>query len=142
MKLAFWKKDEDDLGLDKDLAFGKDLGADPFATNHDDFTALDVNPLSNRPPQVQNPMGMQQPMGSSNMPNSMQQMHQQQQQMFNPQQPFQVQQTMQQPSGPVINRDFEVINAKIDGIKISLESMNQRLQNIEQIARDERAKRW
>ena len=55
------------------------------------------------------------------------------------QQPQQVQQP-QQMQQPQHERDYEVLNAKIDALKAILDSINQRLENIERIARGDHEK--
>lgn len=117
-KLAFWKRKDDlddlgkDLGLDKDLGLG--MGPSP-----------DLG------------MGMepsQQPMQPFQKYPSFQQQPSFQPQSFQPQ-------TFQQPS--YSNEDFmtsknlEVISSKLDALRATMESINQRLANIEAIARGE-----
>lgn len=42
-----------------------------------------------------------------------------------------------QPMAPPISKDIELISAKLDALKASLDTLNQRLANIERIARGE-----
>ena len=116
-KLAFWKKKDDlgdlgkDFGLDKDLGMGMDMGQGP---------SPDLG------------MGLEpgQPQPYQKYPS------------FQPQPSFQSQSFQQQPSfsatDPYIaSKNLEVISSKLDALRASLESMNQRLANIEAIARGE-----
>ena len=116
-KLAFWKKKDEleDLGLDKDL--GLDMGAGPSPD-----LGIGIEPAS----QAQQPL--------------------QKYPSFQPQQGFQAPsfqpQPMQQPSynasdNYIASKNLEVISSKLDALRVSLESINQRLANIEAIARGE-----
>lgn len=112
-KLAFWKKKDDieeigkDFGLDKEL--GLDIGAGPSPD-----------------------LGMnieQQPQPFQKYPPF-------QQQSFQPSQT-----AFQQPSisndNFIASKNLEVISSKLDALRASIESINQRLANIEAIARGE-----
>lgn len=122
-KLAFWKR-KDDLGdLGKDFGLDKDLG-------------MDLGPSPDLG------MGMeatQQPY--QKYPSIQSQQSFQSQPAFQSQQSFQPQPAFQQPS--YSNEDFinsknlEVISSKLDAVRASLESINQRLANLEAIARGE-----
>ncbi len=135
-KLAFWKK-KDDLDLGKD--FGADLGLGPEpgpamgmpqqpAPGRDlglpsrdlgmpedlGFGAMGRQPAPTQPPGQ--PVPMQQPFGAP-----------------------------MQPPAPT-ERDyksdkFEVVSAKLDSIRYTLESINQRLTNIERVAYGEHEKK-
>jgi hypothetical protein len=110
-KLMFWKK-SDDLGLDENLGMGE-LGKMPGE-----------EPL---PPQPQQP-GQQNYYASQP---SFQQPAFQQPAFQQPQmESFQAQQAF-------ASRDLEVVSAKLDALKATLESINQRLANIERIAEGE-----
>ena len=118
-KLAFWKKKDDlgdlgkDLGLDKDLGLGMDTGPSPDLGMGLD-TAQPQQPFQKYP--------------SFQQPN------------FQPQQPaFQSQPVFQQPSyqGDINSKNLEVISSKLDALRATMESINQRLANIEAIARGE-----
>lgn len=122
-KLKFWKKKDDfgdigkDLGLDKDLGLGKDLGMDLSPGPSPDLgMGLDMG----QPPQqpLQKYPSFQQPS-------------------FQPS--FQPQPAFQQPSYPndMASKNLEIISSKLDALRASLESINQRLANIEAIARGE-----
>ena len=58
---------------------------------------------------------------------------------FNPGQPFSVSQPVQQPlpQNDLTNKNIEIVSTKIDALKAELESMNQRLVNIEALAKKE-----
>ena len=118
-KLAFWKKKDEledlgkDIGLDKD--FGLDMGAGPSPD-----LGIGIEP----PPQAQQPY--------QKYPSFQQPSFQQQ---------FQPQPAFQQPAygnDTYINlKNLEVISSKLDALRATLESVNQRLANIEAIARGE-----
>ena len=118
-KLAFWKK-KDDLGdIGKDFGLDKDLGLDINAGPSPDLgIGLETS-------QTQQPF--------QKYPSF------QQQQNFQPS--FQASQPYQQPSlsndGYIASKNLEVISSKLDALRVSLESINQRLANIEAIARGE-----
>ena len=122
-KLTFWKKKDDlddlgkDLGLDKEL--GLDIGAGP---SPDLGMGLDTGPQAAQQPFQKYP-SFQQP--------SLQQ------QSFQPS--FQPQPAFQQPSyqGDIASKNLEVISSKLDALRATMESINQRLANIEAIARGE-----
>ena len=146
-KLAFWKK-KDDLDLGKD--FGADLGLGPmdnsFGMGQDMGLPPQQNYGRNTGLQSRN-LGMPGDTGFGGMgqdfrsPTSMQP----------PGRPV----PMQQPFGTPIQppqpteRDyagdkFEVVSAKLDSIRYTLESINQRLANLERIAygEPEKKKGW
>ncbi|MBD3249791.1 hypothetical protein GF336_07125 [Candidatus Woesearchaeota archaeon] len=117
-KIMFWKHDDEELpsaapplGLEKDnLGLGIDqqsagAGAAPSIPQTQEFER----------PGVSTPSQFQQ-----------QQYPQQQ-----PRQQFQQQYPQQQ----VSSKDMELISAKLDALKSALDSMNQRLANLERIAR-------
>ncbi len=61
---------------------------------------------------------------------------------FNPERNFQTkeipqQQTQSTFNGELISKDIEIVSTKIDALKSEIESMNQRLMNIESLARKE-----
>lgn len=135
-KLAFWKKKED-LGLGED--FGADLGP------------MDIYPGAGRdlgfPPRygVQRNLGLDQGMnlgmpedigfggmGSTQPPGRPSPM----------QTPFAAPMQPPQPTEHDYARDkFEVVSAKLDSIRYTLESINQRLANLERIAYGEQEKK-
>ena len=118
-KVMFWKKHDDfsDLGIDKgfgkeNLAFGDDLG------------------MGNQGyPQQQQPYPSQPfPQQPSFSPPSFSQ------QSFPPQQPYQYQGYGQQ---DMASKNLEIISSKLDALRTSIESLNQRLANLEAMARGE-----
>lgn len=113
-KIAFWKKKDDLDQLGKDLGIDKDLGLNSGAGLSPDLgMGIDANqaqPFQKYPS-------------------------------FQPQQGFQSP-SFQQPSygtndSYIASKNLEVISSKLDALRASLESINQRLANIEAIARGE-----
>ena len=121
-KLAFWKK-RDDLGdLGKDLGLDKDFG-------------LDTGPSPDLGMGLETPQ-QQQPF--QKYPSFQQNSFQpglQQQPSFQPQPSFQ--QPSLQGDSYINSKNLEVISSKLDALRASLESISQRLANIEAIARGE-----
>ena len=113
-KLAFWKK-KDELGdLGKDLGFDKELGLDIGAGPSPDL-GMGIEPAQMQQPYQRYPSF-------------------QQQQAFQPA----FQQTSSNTNDNYIaSKNLEVISSKLDALRVSLESINQRLANIEAIARGE-----
>jgi len=118
-KLAFWKKKDDFADLGKDLGFDKDLGLDIGQGPSPDL-GMNLDSTQQQPyqkyPSFQQP---QQGFQSSS---------------------FQSQPAFQQPlssEGYIASKNLEVISSKLDALRVSLESINQRLANIEAIARGE-----
>ncbi len=112
-KLAFWKK-KDDLGdIGKDLGIDKDLGLDIGQGPSPDLgMGLEPNQPYQKYPSFQQPG-------------------------FQPS--FQAP-TYSQPASNdsfIASKNLEVISSKLDALRASLESINQRLANIEAIARGE-----
>lgn len=134
-KLAFWKK-KDDLGLGED--FGADIGLGQMEpTGHElglprQYGMERDLGLSSRD------LGMSENMGFGTMPSMPPGRS------LPPQQPFAA--PIQPP--PPTERDyqsekFEVVSAKLDSIRYTLESINQRLANLERLAYGEEKKgRW
>lgn len=132
-KVMFWKKKDEfaDLGLgsNKDLAFGDDFGMGQ---------GMDQQP----PGMGQQPLGQQPDMGlsSPSMPQS-------------PQMPpgpamqppsaaqFQQAPRFDNPQADMTSKNIEVISSKLDALRANLESINQRLANLEAIAKGEQDKR-
>jgi len=120
-KLAFWKKKDELEDLGKDLGIDKDLGLDIGGPSPDLGMGVDTN-------QVQQPY--------QRYPSF------QPQQGFQPAPSFQPQPAYQQPSYSsndnfIASKNLEVISSKLDALRASIESINQRLANIEAIARGE-----
>ena len=125
-KLAFWKKRDDIEDLGKDLGLDKELGLDMGTGPSPD---LGMGMEQQQQPWQKNPSYQQ------------------------PQQNFQAQAFQapaQQPSmsndSYIASKNLEVISSKLDALRASIESINQRLANIEAIARgeqeDSRRKRY
>ena len=120
-KLAFWKKKNDFGDFGKDLDLGKDLGMD-----------LNQGPSPD--------LGM----GLEASPQFPQQQPYQKYPSFQPSQNFQAP-SFQAPSysqppsndNYIASKNLEVISSKLDALRASLESISQRLANIEAIARGE-----
>mgnify|MGYP001611733731 FL=1 len=116
-KLAFWKKKDDIDILGKDLGLDKDIGLDLGGPSPD--------------------------LGMGIQPEMQQQMQQPYQKYPSFQQSsFQSTPAFQQPSystndSYIASKNLEVISSKLDALRASLESINQRLSNIEAIARGE-----
>ena len=129
-KLAFWKKKDDlddlgkDLGLDKDIGMGKDLGLDMGAGPSPDLgMGIDTNQVQQpyqRYPSFQQPQQGFQPVPS-----------------FQSQPVFQQQPSYNSNDNFIASKNLEVISSKLDALRASIESINQRLANIEAIARGE-----
>jgi len=115
-KLAFWKKKDnlDDLG--KDLGLDKELGLDLGGPSPD--LGMGIEPQQQ--PYQKYP-SFQQP-GFQSQPSY-------------PQPSFQ--QPSYQSDSYIASKNLEVISSKLDALKATMESINQRLANIEAIARGE-----
>src|SRR3989338_3102113 len=115
-KLAFWKKKDDLDSLGKDLGLDKELG-------------LDLGPSPD--------LGM----GIEPTQQPYQKYPSFQQSGFQSQPPYQPQPSFQQPSyqndSYIASKNLEVISSKLDALRATMESINQRLANIEAIARGE-----
>ncbi|MBI2101112.1 hypothetical protein HYT53_00705 [Candidatus Woesearchaeota archaeon] len=110
-KLAFWKRKDDIEEIGKDLGLDKELGLDIGAGPSPDLGMnIEQQPFQKYPSL--------------------------QQQGFQPSQP-----AFQQPSVSndnfIASKNLEVISSKLDALRASIESINQRLANIEAIARGE-----
>ena len=116
-KIAFWKKKDslDDLG--KDLGLDKELGLDMGAGPSPDL-GMGIEPMPQGQQAYQKYPSFQQPQAS-----------------------FQAQPAFQQPSmsndSYIASKNLEVISSKLDALRATMESINQRLANIEAIARGE-----
>ena len=137
-KLAFWKK-KDDFDLGKD--FGADLGLGPMDNN---FGMDNGMPQQNNMGLGQNMnLGMQEDIGFGNSGRNNRSAQP-------PGQPVPIQQPfggIQQQQMADSSRDkFEVVSAKLDSIRYTLESINQRIANLERIAYGEQdqqpKRRW
>jgi len=135
-KLAFWKK-KDDLGLGKD--FGADLGLGPMEPKGPDL-GLPKQPGMQRDLGLDQNMnlGMPEDTGFGGMPQATQP----------PGQPSPMQQPFGAPMQPpqpterdYQNDKFEVVSAKLDSIRYTLDSINQRIANLERLAYGEHEKK-
>ncbi len=115
-KLAFWKKKDDLDELSKDIGLGKDLGLD-LGPSPD--LGMGIEPVQQ--PYQKYP--------------SFQQSGFQQQPSYQPQPSFQ--QPSYQNDSYIASKNLEVISSKLDALRATMESINQRLANIEAIARGE-----
>ncbi|MBU0628472.1 MAG: hypothetical protein KKC75_04735 [Nanoarchaeota archaeon] len=136
----FKKKDDFDLGKD----FGADLGLGPMDNNFGaDMGMPNQQGMGRNPGMDQNMnLGMQDDAGFGNSGRN------------NPMQPPGQPAPLQQPFGGIPqqqqmadnSRDkFEVVSAKLDSIRYTLESINQRIANLERVAygeQDNSRKRW
>ena len=118
-KLAFWKKKDDLEGLGKDLGIDKDLGLDMGAGPSPDL-GMGLETSQQQPyqkyPSFQQQQGFQ--------PSSLQS-----QPVFQP--------SYSSNDNFIASKNLEVISSKLDALRASIESINQRLANIEAIARGE-----
>ena len=129
-KLNPFKKKDDFGDLGKDLGMGKDFGLDQGPSPE---LGAGLEPLGQDPTQKY---------PSFQQPNFPQQSFQQPS--FPQQQPFQPAYPPQSPnfannSGDsyIASKNLEIISSKLDALKASMDSMNQRVANIEAIAREE-----
>lgn len=142
-KLKFWKKEPEfdfNSNMPNANAFGQGYGM------NQDNTGLGAD--------MQNPLGRAPGFGPDPFPSGQENFPQQQGydspsafQQLNEQHPLgQGQAFSQQPSygQPVlpIQKDIEIISAKIDALRAAVESMNQRIINIESIAKQEQEKQY
>ena len=118
-KLAFWKKKDDLDDLGKDLGLDKDMGLDFTSTGPSPDLGMGLEQTPQQPLQKY-PSFQQQPN-------------------FQAQPVFQPQPMLQQPSysSDMASKNLEVISSKLDALRATMESINQRLANIEAIARGE-----
>ena len=125
-KLAFWKKRNDFGDLGKDLGLDKDIGMNSSGFNPDLGMGLETA-TPEKYPSYQTPGGMHAPAFN--------------QQSFQPSYPPQPQASQFSPayndSNYITSKNLEVISSKLDALRASLDSINQRLANIESIARGE-----
>jgi len=128
-KVMFWKKKDEfsDIGLgDKDnLAFGDDFGAQPGAPGATPGAAPGAPPgLGPSPDLGPDPgLGAQPSAPPGPAPQPFQQP------------PPQVQQPSYNPQQDLEAKSLEVISSKLDALRASVDSLNQRLANLEAIAR-------
>lgn len=126
----FWRHKEPDFDANFDIGKGDNVKANPVL-DHDDSGLPPLDQHTEAYPGRSHEIPG---MPGSNMSETP--MHQS----FEPEpsfHPSQMQMQQQQPmqSYP-INKDIELISAKLDAIKSNLDSINQRLANLERIARE------
>ena len=123
-KLAFWKKQDTIGDLNKDIDMGKDLdlgGMNPdLGLGPEPGMGSSQDPLSSMPPTGPPPSQPQFP-----------------QQGFQPVNQPGNQAPPTQDQDFVNSKNLEVISSKLDALRASLDSINQRLANIEKIAQGE-----
>jgi len=127
-KVMFWKKKDEfaDVGLGKDnLAFGDDFGQG-LGAGQNIASSTGLGPdiggrgLGSYGQQYQQPQGFSpQPPGFSQSPSF----------------PMSYPQPSFNPQQEVESKNFEIISSKLDALRASIESLNQRLANLEAIAR-------
>lgn len=132
-KLAFWKK-KDDLDLGKD--FGADLGLGPANQPMGSDLGTPSQGMQRDLGLPSRDIGMPEDtgfgaMGATQPPGQPSPM----------QQPFGAPVQPQQPTEREKSDKFEVVSAKLDSIRYTLESINQRLANLERIAYGEHEKK-
>ncbi|MBN2454515.1 hypothetical protein JXB11_03135 [Candidatus Woesearchaeota archaeon] len=125
-KLMFWKK-SDDLGLKGDDLglgdLGKMPGDDPLQQNADQYGLPQQQGMPHDFSQPQQPFpqqSMQQPYFQSSTPSM---------------------DSMQSQRSYRANSDMELVSAKLDAIRAALDSINQRLANLERIAEGDSVRR-
>lgn len=114
-KLAFWKKDDgfENMGLG-DKGMGADLAAPDFGLGPAPYVDTGLEGSYGLPTQPQQQPSFQRPQPS-----------QPQFQQTSPQQSF------------TAEKDMEIISSKLDALRAILDSINQRLANLETIAKGE-----
>lgn len=126
-KLMFWKKKDDfseldkDFGLGNEMSLGPDLNSTQPASFGQDNFGLEAGHADNIQP--------------FNAPMARPQTYPQQPMVQ--QQPFQMQQAPQYPptqQDSIVGKNIEIISYKLDAIKSSIDSINQRIANLEKIA--------
>ena len=133
-KLAFWKKKDDFGDLGKDLDMGKDFGLDAGQGPSPELGA-GLEPLPGQDPlqkypSFQQPNYPQQQFPQSSYPP-------QQQASFQPAYPSSPSFANNSSDSYIASKNLEVISSKLDALKASIDSINQRVANIEAIARGE-----
>ena len=116
-KLAFWKKKDDIDDIGKDLGLDKELGLD-MGTGPSPELGMGIEPQQQQQPFQKYPSYQQPGFQAPSAPSFP---------------------GFQQPSNDsyIASKNLEVISSKLDALRVSLDSINQRLANIEAIARGE-----
>ena len=130
--LMFWKRKEPDFGATPLPSMGN-LPDPKFDTGLDSMgmdKGFDMAPLPPLPPQNFN-QNMNQGMNQSQMPMRAQNM------MLEPVQQRMNDYSMQNQQEIIMNKNMEIISSKIDALQASLDSISQRIANIERIANHE-----
>jgi hypothetical protein len=154
-KLAFWKKDDDNLGLDslgldnsQSAQTGLDFPADNFSMQNQ-HTQQNFNPNFGNQPQSFNPGN--QGFNPSNVANQQTTNNfnanaygpQYAADSYNAASPY-PKNFEQRPydQNTLVSKDIEIISSKLDALRATLDSLNQRIINIEHIIREERDKKY
>ncbi len=122
-KLMFWKRSGDDLGLGDELALPKGgFPSDDIGLGSPQSRGLPSSPQGFQEPRIEsfdNARIMNQP------------------------QPY-LQQQQPQSYGYGYNKDLELISAKLDSLRATLDNINQRIANLERVAygEDDRRRGW
>ena len=118
-KLTFWKRKDEfaDIGLGEgeNLAFGNDFGGGSFTGQGPAPASLGPEPvrgLNSYSQQYPQPQGFSQPSFPQSYP-----------------------QPGYAPQQEINSKNLEIISSKLDALRASIESLNQRLANLEAIAR-------
>ena len=154
-KIKFWKKDDfsefGDFGNDS-VNPPDSLGADPNAPLADPLAQLGSDPLGMPPEPIgSDPLSQPDPIGgrvnplaSGNSPPSFDRVTQQAST-----DPFGNKQTASPQGDQMMGKDIEIISAKIDTVRVSVENLghkidnlNQRLVALEKIANDSQTQQW
>ena len=122
-KLAFWKKKDEIDELGKDLGIDKDLGLD-IGTGPSPDLGMGIDANQAQQPYQRYPSFQQPQQGFQSAS-------------FQSQPVFQQQPSYNSNDNFIASKNLEVISSKLDALRASIESINQRLANIEAIARGE-----
>ena len=139
-KLAFWKKREpEEFDFGKPPEFGADTGLPKGEENlglPGKESGVDTSPMGYLKEGTSwEKEGLEKPAAFEQSP---------QQQGFQPGQPFAVSKEKTGDFDFRVSKDFEVISTKLDALKSAMESMNQRLINVEEMVRrdQENKRKW
>ena len=140
-KLAFWKKREpEEFDFDKPPGFGRDLGLQKGEENlglPGRESGVDTSPTGYlKEGTVWEKEGFEKPAAFEQQGF--------QQRGFQPNQPFTVSKEKTGDFDFRVSKDFEVISSKLDSLKAALDSVNQRLINVEDMVRreQEEKRKW
>ena len=142
-KIKFWKKDDmddfsdlGDFGLGDDKKAMEDLGKQDFGAPPEEQASQQAIPGAETPPPLPQPEAT----GAEPFPQPAVHPPEARPQSFSQQYP-----SYQQPLQPAPlthdAKDIEIISAKLDALRATLESINQRLANLERIAQGDQQKR-